>query len=422
VRITQVCTSDISGGAARSAYRLHTGLRRTGEESTLFVQTRESNDPSVVGFSSSVDSIGRVRRGIRKWVIQGNASKLAAKRPWNASYFSDDRSEHFAEALKQFPACDVVHLHWFSGFLDYRSFFSQVPKNLPIVWTLHDMNSFTGGCHFDNGCGRFTNCCGACPQLGSQDNEDFSRAVWTRKREAYASVNRSKLHLVTPSHWLAREAQRSSLLAERPISVIPYGLDTEVFQPRDRKASRNVLGIPADAKVILFLADWVSEARKGFSLLRQALNEIPDKSNLTLLTMGRGPADTQLDIPTIRLAYLGEERFLSMVYSAADIFVLPALQDNFPNTALESLACGVPVVAFNVGGVPEIIRHGIEGSLVPPGDVQGLRSAICAMLDEPEVLQRMKVNARQRILLEYKLEFQAQRYIELYRKALASQC
>jgi len=419
VKITHVCTSDLSGGAARAAYRLHSELRRLGEDSALFVQSRESNDPTVVGFNSSLGSIRRVRRGFRRWLLRRDASKLAVKRPWDGSYFSDDRSEHFATAMEQFPACDLLHLHWLSGFLDYRDFFSRIPKNLPVVWTSHDMNSFTGGCHYDNGCGRFVDSCGACPQLGSEDDHDFSRAVWTRKREAYAGLNHGQLHLVTPSRWLAREVGKSALLSKQLVSVIPNGLDTQIFQPRDSRAARDVLGLPSNAQVILFLADWVSEARKGFSLLKQALAGISNRPDLILLTMGRGPADIPLDIPVVRLAYVAEEKFLSMVYSAADLFLLPALQDNLPNTVLESLACGVPVVAFSVGGVPEIIRHGVEGLLVPPGDVGGLQSASCALLDDPEVLGKMKVNARQWILQEYKLELQAHRYVELYKRARA---
>lgn len=420
MKITHISAADVVGGAARSAYRLHKGLRALGHDSTLFVEKRVSNDPSVVGLNLTVGPFARLRRGLRRQFISRNAAKVARNRPANASHFSDDRSEHLAHPLNQLPPCDVLNLHWISGFIDHASFFSSISQEQPIVWTLHDMNAFTGGCHFDDGCGRFAVSCGACPQLTSRDESDFSREVWSRKQSAYRGIDGNCLHLVTPSQWLATEVQRSSLLGGRSVSVIPYGLDTEVFHPRDRRAARDVLGLPCEARVILFLADWVMEARKGFPLLREALGGIQDISSLYLLAMGNGAPDVIVDLPMVKLGYLREERFLSLVYSAADLFVLPVLQDNLPNTALEALACGVPIVAFHVGGIPEIVRDGIEGRLVPRGDVAGLRLAICDMLNRPDTLREMSARARQRATKEFALELQARRYLELYERIIGA--
>jgi glycosyltransferase involved in cell wall biosynthesis len=417
VKIVHFSTSDGVGGAARAAYRLHKGLLRLKQDSILSVQTRESDDPTVVGLNLSGSTVDRLRRRWRRTVIRKQARELAGQHRAGGSYFSDDRSEHLADALRQAPACDVLNLHWVSGFLDIQTFFSSVPKSRPIVWTLHDMNAFTGGCHYDAGCGRFACRCGACPQLNSGNEQDFSRQSWNRKRAAYGSRN-SKLHLVTPSKWLAGEAQRSGLLSSVPVTVIPNGLDTEVFQPRDQKMARDLLGIPFDSQVILFLADWLGESRKGFGLLRQALERIPDKSRLTLLTIGRGATGEAFKFPTFKMEYLDNDRFLSLVYSAADIFLLPTLQDNLPNTAVEALSCGVPVVAFDVGGLPEIIRDGVEGRLVPAGDIPAFADAIWRTLGHPETLAQMKVNARQRAVQEYEVELSAQRYVDLYQSLI----
>lgn len=421
MNITHVAYTDVYGGAARSAYRLHRGLLELGEDSRLFVERRESNDPTVVEFRFPNDLVTRLRRRLRRWTLHQNGARIFAGRSADATYFSDDRSQHLAAPLSQMPLWQILHLHWFSGFLDHGAFFRQVPQDRPIVWTLHDMNAFTGGCHFDGGCDRFVESCGACPQLAHRKPNDFSRAAWKRKRSAYNALRPSVLHLVTPSKWLADQVRRSSLLGGSSVSVIPYGLDTDLLQPRDSDAARDVLGIRHDANVVLFLADRACEARKGLKLLVEALGAMPDCSNLCLLVLGGGRIELPPSIPKVVLEYVRSDRILSMIYSAADLFVLPALEDNLPNTVLEALACGVPVVAFSTGGIPDIIRDGVEGCLVPRGDVAALRAAISAVLGDENARAVMAANARRRAVQEYGLEVQAKRYLDLYRSLKASQ-
>ncbi len=419
MRITHLNTYDIAGGAARAAFRLHKGLCSLGHESQLFSLHKQSFDPTVVHFDPPRELPTRLRRVLKRRILN-QTEKYILSRPAGSSVFSDDRSPHNADILLQLPKTDILHLHWIAGFIDYRLFFRKLLPGLPVVWTLHDMNPFTGGCHFDNACGRFTVSCGACPQLARDGANGLSHKIWQRKQTAFASMNRANLHLVTPSQWLAREVRRSALFADRFVSVIPYGVDTEIFRPRDRNASRDVLGLPPDARVILFLADWVGETRKGFSVLQKALAGIQETASLFLLTLGNGAAEISSNIPAMNLRYLDEEKFLSLVYSAADLFVLPALQDNLPNTALEALACGVPIVAFDIGGIPDMVRDGVEGRLVPGGDVEALQAAICDLLAHPETLREMGCQARRRAVQEYRLELQAQRYVELYGNILAS--
>jgi glycosyltransferase involved in cell wall biosynthesis len=401
-------------------YRLHQGLLRAGVESKMFVECRESADPSVVGFQYPNDPVTRVRRGVRRWFLRREMGKLSEGRSWNASLFSDDRSRHGAQILEQLPPWDILHLHWLSWMLDYSQFFQRLPQDRPIVWTLHDMNPFTGGCHFDGKCERFAESCGCCPQLNSKNPSDFSHRSWARKRSGYHLLKSGVLHLVTPSQWLAGEVRRSSLLGDREVTVIPYGLDTEIFKPRDCAASRDVFGLPRDLKVVLFLADWASETRKGLSLLVDALKGLPDLANLCLLILGNGSVELPDSVPNVRLDYVRNDRVLSMIYSAADVFVLPVLQDNLPNTALEAMACGLPVVAFATGGVPEMIRDGVEGRVVPPGDVAALRSAITATLQDQRCRALMSSNARNRAVREYGIELQAHRYKELYQRSKAT--
>jgi glycosyltransferase involved in cell wall biosynthesis len=224
---------------------------------------------------------------------------------------------------------------------------------------------------------------------------------------------------VAPSRWLAAEAQRSSLLHKFPATVIPLALDTEVFCPRDRRAAREALGISPNALVVLFVASLISQSLKGFALLAQALNGLSDLTNLLLVSVGREAPSAEFQIPHLPLGYLGNERLRSLVYSAADVFVIPSLYDNLPQTVLEATACGIPVVGTAVGGIPDMIRPGVTGWVVPPQDVGALRAAIRALLQDPATRAEMAANCRRIAVEEYALEVQARRYIELYEAILA---
>lgn len=418
MNVLHISTCDVSGGAARAAYRLHTGLRRLGYDSSMFVASRDSDDPTVKGFAPPGDILSRCRRLLRRELI---ARSFAPYRATQSGYepFRDDRSQYRREPLKQLPECDLINLHWVARFVDYRSFFAAVAGRIPVVWTLHDMNPFTGGCHYDNGCGRFGDRCGACPRLGSAHAKDLSRRVWRRKREAFKRIPQGGLHIVTPSRWLAAEARRSSLLGGRPVRVIPNGVDTEDFAPRDRTFARRTLGIPQEARAVLFAAQAVGNERKGFDFLRKALAGLAGPEGLFLLSLGSGEFASGLRTPHIHLGRVDHDRMLSLVYSAADLFVIPSVQDNLPNTVLESLACGMPVVGFDVGGIPDMVRPGVTGLLAPPGDVAALREAISELLKNDAKRKEMSANCRRIAAREYALEVQARRYVELYEQVLS---
>ncbi len=385
----------------------------------MAVKYRASQDPAISEFVLPMQWKSRWYRRSRRQQIVSSAQQYQATRPAGFELFSDDRTPYGASVLQQMRTCDILNLHWVAAYVDYESFLVEAARRARLVWTLHDMNAFTGGCHYDLGCGRFLACCGACPQLGSAESEDLSSQIWARKQVVFESDGLRKLCIVTPSRWLGGMAKDSSLFGAFRIETIPYGLDLSDFAPRDRAAARDVLGIPLDAKVVLFLAETVDNRRKGFSLLLDALKQCAVSADgLWVLSVGNNPPNLDRGLRGSHLSYVGSDRFLSLVYSAADVFAIPSLQDNLPNTVMEAMACGVAVVGFNIGGVPDMVRHGTTGLLVPPGDVDGLATSLVQVLNNSEMCRRMGAEGRAIAVEEYALHTQARRYRELYEDLL----
>lgn len=421
MKVIHINTNDIVGGAARAAYRLHTGLYRLGFESYMMVANRTNEDPTLVHPIWPTNLLACVRRKLRREKIHSDFESYKHSRPIGYESFSDDRSEHGANLWRQLHSADIINLHWVSGFIDYVSFFATVSHKVSVVWTLHDMNAFTGGCHYDFTCGKFVSGCGACPQLGSNDTSDLSSQIWQRKHRIFKSLDPCSLIIVAPSRWLAHEAKKSPLLGRFQIVHIPNGLDTEVFSPRNHHAARDMFDIPYDMNVLLFLADGVSNRRKGFALLIKVLASLGMQANICLISVGREKPEINKTFPHVHLGSISDDRLLSLVYSAANLFVIPSLQDNLPNTVIESLACGTPVVGFDVGGIPDMVRAGITGRLVPSQDAEGIQTAIIDLLSNSDKLAVMSANCRRIALEEYSLERQAQRYAELYEMILVNQ-
>lgn len=418
MKVLHINTFDQFGGAARAAYRLHTGLQRIGVESRMLVADKRSTDHTVIQYEPPQNPWNRIRREIRRRSLARSLNRYRVVAPGGLQNFSDDRTIYGSDPWRNLPDHDVIHLHWIAGFIDFSEFLSQMPRKTPTVWTLHDMNPFTGGCHYDEDCGRFTAACGACPQLRSEDRNDLSHEIWQRKRHALATIPAGRLHVVADSKWLASEASRSSAFAGLPVTAIHYGLDVEIFAPRDRQAARSVLGIPADARVVLFVADHVEMERKGFAFLIQALAALPGETSPFLLSMGRGVPSLSAPFPHLHLGYISQDRFLSIVYSAADVFVIPSLQEAFGQTALEAMACATPVVGFDVGGIREVVIDGFTGLLVPVRDSQALQEAIKKLLRNPSLQAELASNCREIAVQEYGLHLQAKRYLALYQQML----
>ncbi len=419
-KVVHLSTYDIAGGAARAAYRLHAGLRKAGVDSSMFVREARTSDRSVITFEPTTTFCGRAKRRIRREQIERKLRPSIPPDNDSLEPFRTDCSEYGADILSQLPSHDILNLHWIADFVDYPSFFGAFSKHTRIVWTLHDMNAFTGGCHYDLGCGRFRDQCGECPQLLGEGINDLSHEIWLRKKSLFDQLSKEQIHFATPSTWLAEEVKRSPIVGRFPVSVIPYGLDLTEFTPRDEGSAREVFGIPHEAKVILFVADGLPLFRKGFEVLMRALKHIRGRiPHLHLVTVGHNSPDLGHRIPHSYLGHINNDRLLSNIYSAADLLVIPSLQDNLPNTVLESMACGTPAVGFEVGGIPDMIQHRQTGLLVPPHEADALGAAMVELLQNPERRMALGENCRRVALRQFSLEEQAERYCQLYTEILS---
>jgi len=415
IRVLHVSASAV-GGAARAAYRVHLSAQGAGVNSR-FMTERGPLAPGEASLTYRATSglAPRLLRRARRWKIENDLRPYAHRKPAGYENFRGDRSPYGTAFASALPACDVVHLHWVSGFLDFSAL-PDIALRAPVVWTLHDMNPFTGGCHYAGDCEGFYTECGRCPQLGSERSDDLSRQVLQRKTLALRALGPDDLHLVTPSRWMAKQAEASAAFAGRPCEVIPYGLDTTVFQPRDRRLARAELGIGDSEKVVLFVSESIGVRRKGMAALLEALGKLKQR-DLHLLTVGYGACEFPKHLKVTQLGGIHDDARLSHAYSAADVFACPSLEDNFPNTVLEAMACGVPVVAFDIGGIPEMVSDGETGFLAPAGDAQALAGAIERVL-ESDNGHKLAAACRERVETQFDLPAQGERYLRLYQRII----
>jgi glycosyltransferase involved in cell wall biosynthesis len=292
----------------------------------------------------------------------------------------------------------------------------------PIVMTLHDMWPFTGGCHHSGDCERFRDQCGACPQLNSIKENDLTRWIWNRKERAWRDVD---FTIVSPSRWLANRAQESKLFSEKPIMVIPNGLNVERFRPIDKSTARSLLGLPQDRRLLLFCAyKGPANRYKGFDhipALLSCLNEIRVAHDTDLIILGEIlPGDiASIPTPVHCLGHLHDDVSLALAYSSADVFLMLSSMENLPNTVMEALACGVPCAGFDVGGVGEMVDHQSNGYLVAHGELSALVSGIDLMLNDDELWHRFSAIARRKAVYSYDQSRQAREYITLFQQILS---
>ena len=427
--------SYLRGGAATAARRLHESLIQSGIDSQFYCSpeqfgadaaqygtTYQSTHWRSGGWLESVRAkvqFRRHRQSFKKAVRDRSSGHEIFTSPKGKPFTPWPPANHASPSHSN-SANEIIHLHWIAKFIDYQSFFGTLDSDQPVVWTLHDMNAFTGGCHFSAGCNHFQSGCGNCHQLARPANNDLSRKLFAEKQAALAGVN---LHIVAPSRWLIDTAKSSPMFAAaQSFRHIPYGIDSKIYYPMDKAEARNRLGISQEDTVVCFGAMDVKSIRKGGREMMQAFSMIADMPGVMGLVFGGGELP-ESDIPLPPIHSVGsitgalDQR---TVFSAADVFVLPSLEDNLPLTGLESMACGTPIIGFDAGGIPDYVRPGVSGWLAKTGDGQDLGRVLRNALSESSVCERLGHAARKMIQVEYAHSREAEAYADLYATLLGA--
>ncbi|MEW6132017.1 MAG: glycosyltransferase [Pseudomonadota bacterium] len=413
LKVQIISYSDIGGGAARAAYRLHRFLSDYGVASQMRVRSRKSDDTAVQGASGR---LGRAGNALRPHLgsILGRL-----QRSTNASWRSGNwLPSAWAEEVDATDA-DVINLHWVGDETLSIEDIGRIRK--PMVWTLHDMWPFCGTEHYasDDMAARWRHGYDRGNRRAGEGGLDIGRLVWLRKKRSWTRP----MHVVAPSRWLANCARDSALLRNWPISVVPNPLDIGVFKPAERNAARHALGLPQDKAIILFgAAGGGSDPRKGYDLLQEALELLARDGNMPdvlCVVFGQDAPKNAVrqPFPVRWMGVVHEDAVLASLYGAADVTVVPSRQENLPQTATESQACGTPVVAFNVTGLPDAVQHEVSGYLAEPYSTRDLARGIRWVLEDSARHERLAVAARERALRLWAPEVVVPQYLSIYRSA-----
>jgi glycosyltransferase involved in cell wall biosynthesis len=412
MKILHLNTSDIIGGAARAAYRIHTGLQSIEVDTLMLVQNKTSDDESVLGPHSKIE---KIKSKITPYLnnIPLMIYKKREQTPWSPSMYSFSIIKKIEEINP-----DIINLHWVCGGFLPISVVNKFTK--PIVWTLHDSWPFTGGCHVPFNCTKYQDNCGKCPQLNSNYDGDLSRKVFNKKSRIW---KKSDIRIVTPSNWLAECARKSSLFSDNIIEVIPNGLNLNIYSPIPKIIARDILGLSVDKKIILFGAmSATSDPNKGYEQLKEALNIFTNKyiensdKEVQLVVFGSSKTKNSTDLG-IDVTYMGrvyDDISLALLYSAADVVCVPSIQEAFGQTASEALACGTPVVAFNSTGLIDIVDHKLNGYLANPYEPSDFADGIHWIIEDEERYKNMEGNARKKAEETFDYVKVARKYQDLY--------
>lgn len=419
MKVILINTSDAGGGAPAACLRLLKALVSANVDARLLVQYKKTGDERVKGV---------VKNLITK--LKAKADFLRERIPF-ILFHERDKSVRFAFSTANAGTsianhtlvtnADIIHLHWTnSGFLSIADLKELVDTGKPIVWTLHDMWAFTGGCHYSGTCDNFLRECGNCPFLRDAGDNDISHTGWLRKAGLFAGAK--NITFVTCSQWLAGVAKQSSLIKNFRIEAIPNPIDINIFLPKDKISARQKRGIHPSAKIILFGAANINDRRKGISYLIAALNILksdhPQTERIEIVIFGKNKHFdvTQLPFKVHELNLITSQDELAEIYSMADVFVTPSLEDNLPNTIMEALSCCTPVVAFNTGGIPEMVDHQRNGYLAEFKNATDMARGLFETLNGDA--QQLSANSRQKVLDNYTNGKVAQQYITLYQSII----
>jgi glycosyltransferase involved in cell wall biosynthesis len=416
MRILILSTFDTFGGAAIAAMRLNKALSKASIKSSMLVDQKKSREANVEGFS-------------KKWVQKKLALLRFTLDRFQFTFFEKSKEYRFQFSqatigvnIHKHPliqGADIIHMHWINfGFLSIDSIQKIIDLKKPVVITMHDMWYFTGGCHYSKDCLNYLYECGHCePFLKNPAPQDLSHKNWLQKKELFENT---QITFIACSEWLAVKARTSSLLKDARILAIPNPIDTEVFVHSSKKEAQHFFRLSTDKIYILFAAMKVSDERKGFLYFKQALNILksliaPDQNNIELLIMGQEDTHDFESIPfkVNALGRLADVSTIAQAYAAANVFVIPSIEDNLPNTVMESLSCGTPVVGFNTGGIPEMVEHKKTGYIATGKSPEDLAHGIYWTLFESEY-EKLCLKSREKVLTDYAETVVANKYMQVY--------
>lgn len=425
MRTVIINTFEKAGGAARAAHRLHYALRSQGIDSSMAVMGRQTDDPTVFEFrdctaDNLVDHNYILRKLVQRYYIDSCRTELSN------TLFSFDYPGCDLSSDPLLQSADLINLHWVGWFQSPATIHKLLRLGKPVVWTLHDMCPFTGGCHYSASCDGYTSDCRNCPQL-SNDPYSLPNAILKDKLELFEGF---PLTIVTPSKWLADCARKSALFRDCRIEVIPNCVETDIYTPMSKNEAKAALEIDPQNIVLMFGADSSNEKRKGFAELEAALTnartnplfeDIVRRKGITILSLGPPNADmSKLGLDVHALGLVNDDKLISWAYSAADTFLLPSLEDNLPNMMLEAMACGTPVLAFSSGGIPDAVQDGVNGRLVSTGDVNALAERLVELVSDKGLRERLGAEASTYVHGAYTPKIQADRYTALFEDLLES--
>ena len=411
MRVLIVNTSERTGGAAVAANRLMKALNNNGVKAKMLVRDKESDTLTIVGLPKSP---------MLHWHFLWERFVIFCRLHFSRKHlFEIDLANTGSDItkLREFQEADVIHLHWINqGMLSLNGIRTILRSGKPVVWTMHDIWPATGICHLTLGCHYFVSRCANCKYLpGGGSSNDLASRVWQKKQQMQADEN---IYYVACSRWLESEAKSSALLKGQKITSIPNPIDTHIYKKGNKEEARQRLGLPLDKKLILFASQRVTNENKGMSYLIEACRQLGDLCEVVILGGHAEEVVSQLPMKAHPLGYVNDEQRIVDVYNAADVFVLPSLSENLPNTIMEAMACGVPCVAFKVGGIPEEIDHLKNGYVAAYRDASDLAKGIEWVLQKAdyEVLSQQAVH---KVMQCYSQQSVAVKYLDVYQQAMA---
>lgn len=415
MKIVHISTQDY-GGAGIAAYRLHKAMQNYGLDSKMIVLNKETNDNSVLRIPDMYfrgDNLTSTQENSLlntiQWLLVSTDISLYPNRPAGLEIFTGTRTVIYFEKIKEILDADIINLHWVFGIFDYKRAHLAL-KNKKIVWTLHDMNPFTGGCHYSNDCDKFKLICSKCPQLGSADEKDISYENFITKQQIYQYLD---ISIVTPSHWLLKQAENSALFKNFKKYCIKNTHPKNVFQPYDKAALKNKFNIPQEKKVILYGADDLTNQRKGTKYLLKTLEYLKDYKEQFIIGFFGNNTFHINNFDTISFGKIQSPSELSVIYNLSDCFVIPSLEDNLPNTVAEALLSGTPVVGFKTGGIPDMVVHLQTGYLANKYDTYDLANGIKWIIDYSN--DNIRFNCRKSAEEMFDEKTIVERYLNVYK-------